>query len=86
MEHDFFGIGLPLKVCCRIGGKLKKEAKAKRQVKRVVETCQRERERENVIDCFVSRDSSERRAVTKVNCVFLIFVLFFFGNIRFSVL
>ena len=46
MEHDFFGIGLPLKVCCRIGGKLKKEAKAKRQVKRVVETCHTERERE----------------------------------------
>ena len=34
---------------------------------------ERERERENVIDCFVSRDSLERRAVIKVNRVFLFF-------------
>ena len=39
MEHDFFGMGLLLKVYRGIGGMLKKEAKAKRQVKGVVETC-----------------------------------------------
>ena len=51
---------------CRIGVR-KKEAKAKRQDMR-----ERERERENGIDCFVSRDSSERRAVIKINRVFIL--------------
>ena len=45
MEHDFFGTGLLLKVYRRIGGTLKKEVKAKRQVKRVIETCERLRGR-----------------------------------------
>ena len=45
MEHDFFVTGLLLKVCHRIGGR-KKEAKAKSQDKRVVETREREREEE----------------------------------------
>ena len=45
MEHGFFGTGLLLKVYRRIGGTLKNEVKAKRQVKRVIETCERLRGR-----------------------------------------
>ena len=59
-------MGLLLKVCVELG--LEKRSKSQKT------RYERERERENGIDCFVSRDSSERRAVIKVNRVFLFFL------------
>ena len=59
-------MGLLLKVCVELG--LEKRSKSqKTRYER-----ERERERENGIDCFVSRDSSERRAVIKINRVFIL--------------
>ena len=60
-------MGLLLKVCRRIGGRKKKQ-KPKDRIKDCLRLV---REGENGNDCFVSRDSLERRAVIKVNHVFL---------------